>query len=106
MEGDLGTGLLWQMNQELPIIRSREKTAEEDLQKVRWKGIRFGDQAFPLNGGVHPWELLAFYLHRTMNIPLNAKVLVGRTQSHAFMRLPDGRIFAEKEGLIKRVIES
>lgn len=106
MQGELGTGLLWQMNQYLPEVRPREKTAEQDLEKVKWKGARFGDQAFPLRCGVNPWELLAFYLHRKMNIPLDAKVLIGRQGCHTFMRLPDGKIYAEKDGLIREVLES
>lgn len=103
MLGDkLSATLSWQFNQTLPEPEDyRRGNPAKLLQSVKFKTTTLGAIAYPSRGAVYVLqELLATYIVRKYALPLDTPIEIGKAHSYKFLRLPDGRAWAEKNNQI------
>lgn len=103
MLGDkLSATLSWQFNQKLPEPEDyRRGNPAKLLQSVKFKPATLGAIAYPSHSAVYVLqELLASYIVRQYALPLDTPIEIGKAHSYKFIRLSDGRAWAEKNNQI------
>ena len=103
MLGDkLSATLSWQFHQTLPEPEDyRRGNPAKLVQSVKFKTTTLGAIAYPSRGAVYVLqELLATYIVRQYALPLDTPIEIGKAHSYKFLRLPDGRTWAEKNNQI------
>lgn len=71
------------------------------LPKVVFRPALLGTLAYPDERQVYvPHEVLACYIQRTTDLPLHTPVEIGKSKVYKYLRLADGRLWAEHRGLI------
>lgn len=74
------------------------------LPKVEFSPAILGDLAYPDDLRVYVvHEVLACYIQRTLDLSLNTPIEVGKSKMYKYLRLADGRMWAENRGLIIQI---
>ena len=105
LNNNYGTDLTWQHNHYSPEPDDWGKVDPVALApKVSFSPAILGELAYPEDMRVYVvHEVIACYIQRTLDLPLNTPIEVGKSRMFKYLRLADGRVWAEQKGLIVEI---